>query len=207
MAICTPAAWWRWPTPAAAMAPCASCRQAPRLHHLELKSNFFGSAREGVIVCVAGRCRKAAPPRYGMRRHTRGREARPIAQFRNTQLILWPKAMSRRARRRCAQLAGLSPALAGSAPPWRRRASCHPAAAVAAANFANESTMLTRPIPQSQEPLPVVGFGTWQTFDVGAERASSSSARRCLAVLLEAGGKVIDSSPMYGRAEAVVGTC
>jgi diketogulonate reductase-like aldo/keto reductase len=66
--------------------------------------------------------------------------------------------------------------------------------------------MLTRPIPQSNEPLPVVGLGTWQTFDVGAERVALDQRKEVLRILLEAGGKVIDSSPMYGRAEAVVGT-
>jgi aryl-alcohol dehydrogenase-like predicted oxidoreductase len=65
--------------------------------------------------------------------------------------------------------------------------------------------MLTRLIPQSQEPLPVVGFGTWQTFDIGGDRSQREARREVLAVLFEAGGKVIDSSPMYGRAEAVVG--
>src|SRR6185295_7996178 len=66
-------------------------------------------------------------------------------------------------------------------------------------------TMLTRTIPQSQEPLPVVGFGTWQTFDIGTDRSQFEQRREVLAVLFEAGGKVIDSSPMYGSAEAVVG--
>jgi len=65
--------------------------------------------------------------------------------------------------------------------------------------------MLTRPIPQSQEPLPVVGFGTWQTFDIGSDPSQLEQRRQVLAVLFEAGGKVIDSSPMYGRAETVVG--
>jgi len=65
--------------------------------------------------------------------------------------------------------------------------------------------MLTRPIPQTNEPLPVVGLGTWQAFDVGAERAGLDQRKEVLRILLEAGGKVIDSSPMYGRAEAVVG--
>jgi aryl-alcohol dehydrogenase-like predicted oxidoreductase len=65
--------------------------------------------------------------------------------------------------------------------------------------------MLTRRIPQTEEPLPVVGFGTWQTFDVGSDRTEFQQRREVLAVLFEAGGKVIDSSPMYGRAEAVVG--
>ena len=66
--------------------------------------------------------------------------------------------------------------------------------------------MLTRPIPATNEPLPVVGLGTWQTFDVGNERAALDQRKEVLRVLLEAGGKVIDSSPMYGRAEAAVGT-
>ena len=65
--------------------------------------------------------------------------------------------------------------------------------------------MLTRPIPQSKEPLPVVGIGTWQTFDVGPERSALDQRKEVLRTLFEAGGRVIDSSPMYGRAEAVVG--
>ena len=40
--------------------------------------------------------------------------------------------------------------------------------------------MLTRPIPQSQEPLPVVGFGTWQTFDIGSDRQDIGPAQRGL---------------------------
>lgn len=66
--------------------------------------------------------------------------------------------------------------------------------------------MLTRPIPSTSEPLPVVGLGTWQTFDIDSERAALDQRKEVLRILFEAGGKVIDSSPMYGRAEAVVGT-
>jgi diketogulonate reductase-like aldo/keto reductase len=65
--------------------------------------------------------------------------------------------------------------------------------------------MLTRPIPKTDEPLPVIGLGTWQAFDVGADRAALDQRSRVLQALFEAGGTVIDSSPMYGRAEAVVG--
>jgi aryl-alcohol dehydrogenase-like predicted oxidoreductase len=65
--------------------------------------------------------------------------------------------------------------------------------------------VLTRPIPKSGEPLPVVGLGTWQTFDVGNDAAALKQRRDVLTRLLDAGGKVVDSSPMYGRAEAVVG--
>lgn len=64
--------------------------------------------------------------------------------------------------------------------------------------------MLTRPIPSSQEPLPVIGLGTWQTFDVRGT-TSHPQLRQTLEALRAAGGSVIDSSPMYGRAEEVVG--
>jgi len=66
--------------------------------------------------------------------------------------------------------------------------------------------MLTRPIPSSGEALPVVGVGTWQTFDIGEGAAEREQRKEVLRVLFEAGGKVIDSSPMYGRSEAVAGT-
>jgi diketogulonate reductase-like aldo/keto reductase len=65
--------------------------------------------------------------------------------------------------------------------------------------------MLTRPIPRTGEALPAVGLGTWQTFDVGPEPAARDPLRRVLASFLAAGGRLIDSSPMYGRAEQVVG--
>ncbi|GAB2967465.1 aldo/keto reductase [Hymenobacter coalescens] len=64
--------------------------------------------------------------------------------------------------------------------------------------------MLTRPIPASQEPLPVIGLGTWQTFDAPAP-AAPPALRETLQTLRAHGGAVIDSSPMYGRSEEVVG--
>ena len=65
--------------------------------------------------------------------------------------------------------------------------------------------MLTRPIPRTGEPLPIVGVGTWQTFDVAPAGPDLAPRKEVLRTLFEAGGKVIDSSPMYGRAEEVVG--
>jgi diketogulonate reductase-like aldo/keto reductase len=62
--------------------------------------------------------------------------------------------------------------------------------------------MNTRPIPKTKEPLPTVGLGTWQAFDVAGGHAPQVEVMR---QFLAAGGRVIDSSPMYGRAEAVVG--
>lgn len=66
--------------------------------------------------------------------------------------------------------------------------------------------MLTRPIPRTGERLPVVGLGTWQTFDADPITAARGELRQVLARFAALGGAVVDSSPMYGRAEAVVGT-
>jgi len=65
--------------------------------------------------------------------------------------------------------------------------------------------MHTRKIPATGEALAVVGCGTWQTFDVGPAPAERAPRAEVLKVLFEAGGSAIDSSPMYGRAEEVVG--
>src|SRR5262249_30632308 len=67
------------------------------------------------------------------------------------------------------------------------------------------SAMLTRSIHSTGEALPVVRLRTRQALDVGQGRAALDQRKEVLATLLEAGGRVIDSSPMYGRAEAVVG--
>ncbi|GAA4752807.1 aldo/keto reductase [Flavisolibacter ginsenosidimutans] len=63
--------------------------------------------------------------------------------------------------------------------------------------------MLTRNIPSSSEALPVIGLGTWQTFDVDASRYAS--LKDVLIAMHKAGARLIDSSPMYGCAEEVVG--
>ena len=67
------------------------------------------------------------------------------------------------------------------------------------------SPMITRAIPSTGEAMPVVGLGTWQTFDVDDGEAARRPLRQVLELLLDAGGRMIDSSPMYGRAEAVTG--
>src|SRR5690606_24412767 len=69
-----------------------------------------------------------------------------------------------------------------------------------------EGQMLTRTIAATGEAMPVIGLGTWQVFDVDGSAAEMAQRRRVLEVLFEAGGRMIDSSPMYGRSEAVVGT-
>jgi aryl-alcohol dehydrogenase-like predicted oxidoreductase len=65
--------------------------------------------------------------------------------------------------------------------------------------------MMTRKVPRTGEALPAVGLGTWQTFDVGASEAERAPCLEVLRAFLAAGGRAIDSSPMYGRAEAVTG--
>ena len=68
-----------------------------------------------------------------------------------------------------------------------------------------ESAILTRPIPATGETLPVVGLGTWQTFDVGPSPAERAPLEEVLRAFVELGGRVVDSSPMYGHSEEVVG--
>jgi diketogulonate reductase-like aldo/keto reductase len=65
--------------------------------------------------------------------------------------------------------------------------------------------MQRRAIPSSGEQLGIIGCGTWQTFDVGAVAEDRKRLADVLRVLFDAGGAVVDSSPMYGRSEAVTG--
>jgi diketogulonate reductase-like aldo/keto reductase len=86
-------------------------------------------------------------------------------------------------------------------------------AACASANLTNtwaagspaSQSMLTRPIPASGEALPVIGLGTWQTFDVGPAPSERTPLEDVLTTFVAGGAKLIDSSPMYGRSEEVVG--
>ncbi len=65
--------------------------------------------------------------------------------------------------------------------------------------------MSTRPIPSSAEALPIIGVGTWQTFDVGADAQLRAPLKELLVEMFDGDGLVVDSSPMYGRAEQVAG--
>ncbi len=75
----------------------------------------------------------------------------------------------------------------------------------AASQEANASPMLTRPIPSSNEQLPLIGLGTWIQFDVGSDASEREPLQEVLQQMLQKGGKLIDSSPMYGKSEEVVG--
>ena len=74
-----------------------------------------------------------------------------------------------------------------------------------ARNMPGPGAMLERAIPSSGERLPVIGLGTYDTFDVGSSPADRAPLGEVLQALVADGGGVVDSSPMYGRAEAVVG--
>ena len=66
-------------------------------------------------------------------------------------------------------------------------------------------SIIKKPIPKTGEMLPVIGLGTWQTFDVGAAKAAREPLRQVLREFVRLGGSVIDSSPMYGKSEGVTG--
>ncbi len=66
---------------------------------------------------------------------------------------------------------------------------------------------LTRPIPASGEQLPVIGMGSWITFDVGSDQAARAERLAVLQAFFDAGGTIVDSSPMYGSSQEVIGDC
>lgn len=67
------------------------------------------------------------------------------------------------------------------------------------------SRMHERVIPSSNEKIPVVGLGTWQQFDEAEDSPAAKQLSEVLKNVLEKGGRVIDSSPMYGRSESLIG--
>ena len=84
--------------------------------------------------------------------------------------------------------------LAASMPPalWPRTAAAQPA-------------LSTRPIPSTGERLPLVGLGSWITFNVGNDRVARENCAQVMRAFFAAGGRLIDSSPMYGSSQGVVG--
>jgi diketogulonate reductase-like aldo/keto reductase len=75
----------------------------------------------------------------------------------------------------------------------------------AGTNAMAAAAMITRPIRSSGEAMPVIGLGTSQVFDVGEDGEARAPLKAVLRQLVDAGGRMIDTSPMYGRAEAVTG--
>ena len=62
-----------------------------------------------------------------------------------------------------------------------------------------------RRIPRTGEMVPAVGLGTWQVFDVAGEARETAQAKRTLEGFVAGGGRLVDSSPMYGSSESVTG--
>ena len=64
---------------------------------------------------------------------------------------------------------------------------------------------LTRPIPSTGDALPVIGLGSWITFNVGDDLVARDACTDVMRNFVEAGGRVIDSSPMYGSSQDTIG--
>lgn len=100
-------------------------------------------------------------------------------------------------------------------PALTRRSLLTSAAAAAALPFlplpsarAQEAApLLRRPIPSTGEEIPAVGMGTWITFNVGSSEALRAERMEVLRTFFALGGGMVDSSPMYGSSEDVVGWC
>jgi hypothetical protein len=87
---------------------------------------------------------------------------------------------------------------------WTRRDFIQLAAAAGllpAVAAAEDEQMMTRSIPSSGEQLPVIGLGTWQVFDVESTPEELNLRRQIVDLLLDRGGSLIDTSPMYNRSE------
>jgi diketogulonate reductase-like aldo/keto reductase len=97
--------------------------------------------------------------------------------------------MKMRTRRHILQGALAATAVAGLAP-VRARA---------------ETTPLSKPVPSSGEALPLVGLGTWITFNVGNDRELQDECAAVIAAFFQSGGRLIDSSPMYGSSQPTIG--
>jgi diketogulonate reductase-like aldo/keto reductase len=93
-----------------------------------------------------------------------------------------------------------------------RRSLLHSLAASGAAALARPSVVsaqrnpvLTKPIPSTGEALPVVGLGSWITFNVGDDTVARDACAEVMRAFFAAGGRLIDSSPMYGSSQPVIG--
>src|SRR6266702_2206830 len=70
---------------------------------------------------------------------------------------------------------------------------------------ADSPKLLERSIPKTGEKIAAVGLGTWQVFDVAGDAAETAQARETLKTFVGLGGRVVDSSPMYGSSESMTG--
>ena len=77
--------------------------------------------------------------------------------------------------------------------------------AIGAAQGEGRPGLLMRAIPSSGEQIPLVGLGSWITFNVGRDREARAECREVMRAFFAGGGRLIDSSPMYGSAQDVIG--
>jgi diketogulonate reductase-like aldo/keto reductase len=87
----------------------------------------------------------------------------------------------------------------------KRRTLLHWSALLAAGPATAQSPLLTRPIPSSGEQIPRVGLGTWITFNVGQDPPARARCVQVMRAFFEGGGALVDSSPMYGSSQGVIG--
>ncbi|MGQ3051907.1 MAG: aldo/keto reductase [Roseateles sp.] len=88
----------------------------------------------------------------------------------------------------------------------RRQALCALAAIATLPPLARAAApLLTRPVPGGGEALPLVGLGSWITFNVGADPQALAACTEVMRAFFAGGGRMIDSSPMYGSAQATIG--
>jgi diketogulonate reductase-like aldo/keto reductase len=73
------------------------------------------------------------------------------------------------------------------------------------AQTAGTARALTKPIPSSGEQIPILGLGSWITFNVGNDPPARDRCAKVMRHFFAAGGRLIDSSPMYGSSQAVIG--
>lgn len=71
--------------------------------------------------------------------------------------------------------------------------------------LASAAAPVTKPIPSSGEKIPVIGLGSWSTFNVGTDVQLLNECTAVIAAFLAAGGRMIDSSPMYGSSQETIG--
>jgi diketogulonate reductase-like aldo/keto reductase len=94
---------------------------------------------------------------------------------------------------------------------WSRRALLRCLGGIGAALLAGPARgqsgrrIMPRKIPSTGEEIPAIGLGTWQVFDVGGAAEARARLVAVLQAFSHAGGKLVDSSPMYGSSESVLG--
>ncbi|WEX90837.1 aldo/keto reductase [Sinorhizobium garamanticum] len=72
-------------------------------------------------------------------------------------------------------------------------------------SHAQAAGMVRRAIPSSGEEIPIIGLGTWITFNVGDDPVLQDECAAVMAAFFEGGGRMIDSSPMYGSSQPTIG--